>query len=393
MAPGKSVPLSELASIIRSKNAGPFRITLDVLFSDPEKYQHVRDSGAVTREKVAAAYKVSPSEITSFFHVDMANAIKITLRRPRGQGNFGESDIYGCQQHVPLLGLGGASRMKISNQWTFILLGGPAAFMLAFFVLPFGIISLESVRSEQAGFTFANYEKALGDVYYWDTLLLTFKLSFFVIVIALLIGYPLAYFIVRHVRLQALPQPSLHHRDHALVHEQHCSRLRMDGAAGPAGPRQRYIALNRTHRYTAPASLRAVQHCDRPHLYHGSVHGSDHSGVLQNIDRSLEDASRDLGAGAWTTFTKVTLPFSLPGVIAGSLIVFTLSVSAYVTPSILSGGRQNVTSMLIFQQYGTIMNFQFGAALSIVLLATTLILVAAYLIALGRTRSGTQNAY
>ena len=105
MMPERSVPLSELASIIRSKNAGPFRITLDVLFADPEKYQLVRDSGAVTRETVAAAYNINPAQITSFFHVDMANAIKITLRRTRGQGNFGESDIYGCQQHVPLLGL------------------------------------------------------------------------------------------------------------------------------------------------------------------------------------------------------------------------------------------------------------------------------------------------
>jgi hypothetical protein len=102
---GRSVPLSELASIIRSKNAGPFRITLDVLFADPKKYELVRDSGAVTREAIAAAYKIDLSEITSFFHVDMANAIKITLRRPHGQGNFGESDVYGCQQHVPLLSL------------------------------------------------------------------------------------------------------------------------------------------------------------------------------------------------------------------------------------------------------------------------------------------------
>jgi putative spermidine/putrescine transport system permease protein len=82
----------------------------------------------------------------------------------------------------------------------------------------------------------------------------------------------------------------------------------------------------------------------------------------------------------------VTLPLSLPGVIAGSLIVFTLSVSAYVTPSILSGGRQNVTSMLIFQQYGAILNFQFGAALSVVLLVTTLVLVGGYLAALDRGR-------
>lgn len=105
MSTRTSVPLSELASIIRSKNAGPFRITLDVLFADAKKYELVRDSGAVTRERIAAAYRIDPSEITSFFHVDMANAIKITLRRPRGQCNFGESDVYGCQQHVPLLSL------------------------------------------------------------------------------------------------------------------------------------------------------------------------------------------------------------------------------------------------------------------------------------------------
>lgn len=98
-------PLSALADIVRSKNAGPFRITLDILFSDPARYRLVRDSGAVTRETVAAAYGINPAEITSFFQVDMASAIKITLRRPRAQGAFGESDIYGCQQHVPLLGL------------------------------------------------------------------------------------------------------------------------------------------------------------------------------------------------------------------------------------------------------------------------------------------------
>ena len=68
----------------------------------------------------------------------------------------------------------------------------------------------------------------------------------------------------------------------------------------------------------------------------------------------------------------------------GAIIVFTLSVSAYVTPSILSGGRQNVTSMLIFQQYAAVLDFQFGAALSVVLLVTTLILVGTSIMAVDR---------
>jgi hypothetical protein len=99
------VPLSELADIIRSKNAGPFRITLDIIFRDPARYRLVRDSGAITRETVASAYGVKSSDVSSFFNVDMANAIKVTLKRPRTQGALGESDMYGCQHHVPLLGI------------------------------------------------------------------------------------------------------------------------------------------------------------------------------------------------------------------------------------------------------------------------------------------------
>jgi hypothetical protein len=99
------VLLCELADIIRSKNAGPFRITLDVLFSDPARYRAVRDSGAITRESVAAAYGIADGDISSLFAVDMANAIKVTLKRRRPQGALGDSDMYGCQQHVPLMNL------------------------------------------------------------------------------------------------------------------------------------------------------------------------------------------------------------------------------------------------------------------------------------------------
>jgi len=106
--------------------------------------------------------------------------------------------------------------------------------------------------------------------------------------------------------------------------------------------------------------------------------------VLQNIDRSLEEAARDLGAGRLVTFLQVTLPLSLPGVIAGSLIVFTLSVSAYVTPSILSGGKMVVMSILIFQQYTSVFDFNFGATLAVALLMTTIVLVIGYLLVVER---------
>jgi len=90
----------------------------------------------------------------------------------------------------------------------------------------------------------------------------------------------------------------------------------------------------------------------------------------------LEHASFDLGASPAHTFFFVTLPLSLPGVAAGAIMVFALSVSAYVTPALLSGGRLTVLPMLIYQQYSTVFNFNFGGALSIVLLVLTLTLVA-----------------
>ena len=97
--------LRDLASIVRSKNAGPFRLTLDILFRDERLFNHAVQSGCITRESVAKAYRVSPDQVTSIFVVPAGRAIKVTLRRPTGQCDFGETDVYGCQQHVPLLDL------------------------------------------------------------------------------------------------------------------------------------------------------------------------------------------------------------------------------------------------------------------------------------------------
>ncbi len=276
--------------------------------------------------------------------------------------------------------------MRISRAWAFALLGIPIAFVLAFFVVPFGVVLLDSFRTKAGMWTLEHYGKVMGDLYYWEVLLLTFKLSLYVTLATFLIGYPLAYYIVRHVKSRLI---------RSLLYIVVVTPLFTSNIVRAFGW---MVLLGR--RGLVNDVLIATGAIESPlSLLYGQtsiVIGLTYimapfmvltvASVLQNIDRSLDDAARDLGAGAWTTFWRVTFPLSLPGVIAGSLIVFTLSVSAYVTPSILSGGRQNVTSMLIFQQYGAILNFQFGAALSVVLLVTTLILIGAYLIALDRGR-------
>jgi nicotinamidase-related amidase len=95
--------LADLARVIRSKNAGPFELTLDVIFPDRETYGAVKHSGYFTRERVAALYHVPVRDVYEVVCFDPANAIKITLARQRPQGSVGESDTYGAQQHAPLL--------------------------------------------------------------------------------------------------------------------------------------------------------------------------------------------------------------------------------------------------------------------------------------------------
>jgi hypothetical protein len=97
--------LGELAPVVRSKNAKPFRLTFDVIFDDPAVYRRVKAARVLTRERIAALYGVAPGEVLSVHEFDAGLAIKFTLRRPIPQGAPGDGDVYGCQQHAPLLDL------------------------------------------------------------------------------------------------------------------------------------------------------------------------------------------------------------------------------------------------------------------------------------------------
>jgi hypothetical protein len=95
--------LKDVAQVIRSKNAGPFRITFDIIFPDSANYQKVKSTGVINKELFAKLYRIPLDNITSFFQFDPGNAIKVTIRRPIDQGDVGETDMYGAQQHAPLL--------------------------------------------------------------------------------------------------------------------------------------------------------------------------------------------------------------------------------------------------------------------------------------------------
>ena len=93
------------ARVIRSKNSGPYELTLDILFKDREHFELFRRRNIVTKTKVAALYKRPVADILKIVYFEPSNALKITMRRPIPSGDAGETDIYGAQQHAPLLSL------------------------------------------------------------------------------------------------------------------------------------------------------------------------------------------------------------------------------------------------------------------------------------------------
>jgi Domain of unknown function (DUF4387) len=96
--------LGELARLIRSKNAGAFTLTFDVMFETDENYRKVLGSKALTKKSFAALYSVSEEDVLFFEH-DAARAIKISIPRPYVQGSREDGDAYGGQQHAPLVDL------------------------------------------------------------------------------------------------------------------------------------------------------------------------------------------------------------------------------------------------------------------------------------------------
>ena len=94
-----------VARVIRSKNSGPFELTLDIMFKRREDYEYFKRKKIISARRIAALYKTAEANILGIVYFDPCDAIKITLKRWIPSGARGDSDIYGAQQHAPLLGL------------------------------------------------------------------------------------------------------------------------------------------------------------------------------------------------------------------------------------------------------------------------------------------------
>ncbi|WP_295380253.1 ABC transporter permease [uncultured Pseudacidovorax sp.] len=123
--------------------------------------------------------------------------------------------------------------------------------------------------------------------------------------------------------------------------------------------------------YTQPAVLIGLVHVFLPFMVLSLL------GALDRIDPLLTEAAATLGASRWHVFRHVILPLAVPGLASGTIIVFSLSMSSYVTPALMGGSRSGLMTTFIYQQFSVTMNWHFGATMVAVLLAATLALLLA----------------
>ena len=256
------------------------------------------------------------------------------------------------------------------------LLAVPVVFFAAFFVAPLAVVLAASFTDAKGQFGVMHYARVLLDQYHWEVIGATFRIAALTTLVCVLLGYPLAWYLVRIVRVQAWRRVCV-----LLV----IIPLFTSNIVRSFGW---MVLLGRQG--LVNTGLLELGLIERPMRLLGTETGIligmvyillpfvvlSVGNTLEALDPSLEHAAQDLGASPARTFLHVVLPLSLPGLMAGAVMVFTLAVSAYVTPALLSGGRVTVLSMLIFQQYSAVFDFHFGGALSMVLLLLTLVLLA-----------------
>lgn len=95
--------LFDIADVIRSKNSGPYELTFDIIFKDFDIYKKIVNADIINKKMFANLYHIKESDILGIINFDPAKAMKITITRPICSGDLGERDVYGAQQHYPLL--------------------------------------------------------------------------------------------------------------------------------------------------------------------------------------------------------------------------------------------------------------------------------------------------
>ena len=239
-------------------------------------------------------------------------------------------------------------------------------FLLAFFVVPL----VANIFRTAEGLAFdgigGNYVKLLTDPYYFGVLAETMKVSVLVTLLSLVVGYPVAFFMVRFAG-----------RWNAVIVFFVIAPLLTSIIMRTFG--WRVLLARRGLLNTVLGSLGLVTHPqniadEQVAVYIGLVHVLvpfmvlSISAVLQGVDVRLEESARVLGAGRLRTFLHVTLPLSLDGIVTGCLLTFVVTNGSFLTMLLLGGGKITTLALLIYQQFNTTQDVAFAAAMGNVLM-------------------------
>lgn len=273
--------------------------------------------------------------------------------------------------------LPGTLRAKRSAAWRIALLCAPACLLLlVFFAFPLAENAARSLGMDLHAATstdhpLASYEKLFLDPYYRDIVVQTLKVSLITTVLCLVLGYPVAHFMVRRAGWMAMPMLFLlitplltsiimrtfgwrvlfarHGPFNDLLMWLHLIERPLKVLGGPLGV---YIGL---------------VHVMVPFMVLSIIP------VLRGVDRRLEESARILGAGAVRTFLLVTLPLAAEGVATGCVLVFMLTSGSFVTQLMLGDGSVVTLPLLIFQQFSLTQDLGFASAMGNLLLVIVLL--------------------
>lgn len=278
------------------------------------------------------------------------------------------------------------ARPSVRVPWRHLLVLPALAVLGVFFVVPYLNMLVISVMtpSPRAAylrvFTFQNYARLLRDPFTWSVVWHTMWLGLVTTVLSLVLAYPLAYHLARASRrlrpllMILVISPLL---VGVLIRTYGWMILLQD--TGLINQLLRALGLRPVPlMYNNLGVLIGLVHVFIPFMVLSIA------GTIQGVDPDLELAARSLGAGAWRAFWRVTFPLSLPGVVAGTVLVFVLTISSYVIPSLLGGFTVLTVPILVVRTITELFNWPGGSAFAILFFAITLAVLWLYLRAIGR---------
>ena len=258
----------------------------------------------------------------------------------------------------------------------------PALALLVFaFVAPLGILITYSLYGTGAGGTMipalslVQYLRFLGDPFYLYVLWRTVLLGLWVAGWCIVLGYPLAYVLartrsrqVRAILLTLLLIPLM--TSVVVLSYGWMVLLANNGLVNKALLAIGVVDTPVPLLFNTAGVIIALVAIMLPYMVLSLTP------VIQNIEPALEEASQSLGANWWRVFRDVVMPLSLPGVGAGSILVFVLTIGAYATPRLVGGSRLLVMPIFVYDQAMSLLNWPFASATSFILLALVLALMA-----------------